>query len=174
MNKITKEQALEQLKHIRSLGARYGINLTTNANNIERYINQPNNAQVEEVLEEIHLLNVKNAIRYSLNECFNDLEKKEMLDYIYRLESSVKQALSNTPSTPTEEDVCKAILEEDKSFTEVEYIFNNDNGEMDFLIHEGIWNFWLSDYLSDDTITIDFKGSTITIIGQFYESVVNK
>jgi len=76
----------------------------------------------------------------------------------------------HTPSTPTEEEVCKAILEEDKSFTEVEYIFNNDNGEMDFLIHEGIWNFWLSDY----TITINFKGSTITMIGQFYESELNK
>jgi len=102
MNKITKEQALEQLKHIRSLGVRYGINLTTIANNIERYITQPSNAQVEEALAMLNALcgfawkKIGNG-KILLKQTMKSYDAQESYNLIAELIEP------NTSITPTEE-----------------------------------------------------------------------
>ena len=81
---------------------------------------------------------------------------------IFEAEKTIKQAL--TP--PTAEEVCEAILDSDNGITKVEYRFNNVYGKMDFLIYEGSWNSWVSDWGM-----LSLPPRIVKLIGRFYEGL---
>ena len=176
MNKITKEQALKNLEHLKEYASweptvQGDSEVLECYNNINKYITQPSNAQVEEVLTDLSdvseylTLNVTGGIPIKIhNKVTNAIEfinnlplthtqsnaqveealeglgcfpvYDDNMDYVGDISDEkewkqIKQALTNTPTTPTEKDVCKAILElttrlknilqdEDKSIKELE------------------------------------------------------
>jgi len=139
MSKITKEQALHRLNTIQMTmktqndEAEYNAMLP-NFEDLQQYITQPSNAQVEEALNtciEISAQRVDtiNAIREIVEEVYEG-QPNTLSDRIYygAKWDKIKNLLSNTPSTPTEEEVLNEVY--DKLDIAIE---NNDIRIYDFM-----------------------------------------
>ena len=88
------------------------------------------------------------------------LELENLHLYINSLIGMIK----DTP--PTAEDVCKVLVKNVESITEVKYFLNKEYNKIVFVIYEDTWG----SYLSDWTIT-SLPPHLITLIGRFYEGV---
>ena len=174
MSKITKEQELQEARNL--LSDHDSVINKEDYDYIDKVLykcmntifpEQPNNPQVEEVIKKLEENSIEIQSMYEENmECLGyhlNGETEPLNNFLANLHDTkeiieiLKKA--HTPSTPTEEEVCKALSE----YYNKRVIFLGGRFRM---ITDRLWCIDLNSLLEAPDI--------ITMIGQFYESELSK